>query len=97
MSKRMTDQQEKHLTDIKAFFVDAVDKKYRKGQAEHGGNLWDRDCLKDIADEAVDLVTYIHTARERDSKVRLIYHNWTSGHISDAEAKAQLGQILGFQ
>lgn len=96
MPTPMTQQQEQHLKDIKQFFADGVDKKYRKGQAEHGGNLWDRDCLSDISDEAIDLVTYVYTARERDRKVRLVYHNWRSGIITAEAAQLQLGEILGF-
>jgi hypothetical protein len=92
----MTQAQEQHLLDIKQHFSTAVDKKYRKGQAEHGGNLWDRNTLDDIGDEAVDLVTYIYVAKERDNKLRLAVHNWRSGHITNEQAKKQIGDILGF-
>lgn len=92
----MTQQQEEHLKDIKQCFVDEVDKKYRKGQAEHGGNLWDRDCLKEIMAEAIDLVTYAKTEQERNNKLRLVVHNWIGGFITNEEAKVQIGAILKF-
>ncbi len=93
----MTPAQETHLRDIKSSFESAVDKKYRNGQAEHGGNLWDRNVLYDMMQEAVDQVTYAHTAIERDNKLRLIIHNWRSGHVKPEEALKQLETLLGFQ
>src|SRR6267142_7052855 len=60
----MNEQQEKHLADIKATFNQIVDSKYRKGQAEHGGDLWQLTGVQLIdcaIDEAVDQVTYLLT------------------------------------
>ena len=51
---------------IKQNFERLVDSKYRKGQAEHGGNLFDTDLLTltDWAiDEAIDQVVYLITLR----------------------------------
>lgn len=64
----MNEQQEKHLADIKATFNQIVDSKYRKGQAEHGGDLWQLTGVQLIdcaIDEAVDQVTYLLTLREK--------------------------------
>jgi hypothetical protein len=58
----MNEEQESHLWAIKERFVSKLDSKYRAGQGEHGGNLWDRDVLTDAIDEAIDLVTYLDTA-----------------------------------
>ena len=55
-----------HLNDIKNFVAHHLDAKYRKGQAEHGGNLWDRNPVEDIQDEAIDLITYVFCIKERD-------------------------------
>lgn len=64
----MTSEQEEHLLDIKRSFALAVDKKYRKGQAEHGGDLVEasRTNLIDCAiDEAIDLYVYLTTLRSK--------------------------------
>jgi len=64
----MEPHQEAHLTRIKEEFLVLVDAKYRKGQAEHGGNLQEKP-LQDLTDlavaEAVDQVVYLLTLREQ--------------------------------
>ena len=63
----MTPEQEAHLKRIKANFATKVDKKYRDGQKEHGGDLMHNNALN-ILDQAlaesVDLVVYLETLRE---------------------------------
>lgn len=63
----MTPEQEAHLKRIKKNFDIKVDKKYREGQKEHGGDLMHNNMLalidKAIA-EAVDMVVYLETMRE---------------------------------
>ena len=45
-----------------------VDHKYRKGQAEHGGQLWLNPSLLDNAiDEAIDQVVYLLTLKEQQT------------------------------
>lgn len=40
--------------------------KYLRGQAEHGGQLWQKSGLLDMAiDEAIDQVIYLLTLREQ--------------------------------
>lgn len=63
----MTEAQERHLHEIKTEFVRLVDSKYRKGQAEHGGDLFKLSDLKLIEcaiDEAIDQVVYLLTLRQ---------------------------------
>ncbi len=60
----MTNDQERHLQEIKDKFNVLVDSKYRKGAAEHGGDLQDMpiiELLDNAIDEAVDQVTYLLT------------------------------------
>lgn len=69
-SKRepMTNEQERHLGRIIMRFWKLVDAKYRAGQKEHGGNLFDLDeltLLDSAIDEAIDQVVYLLTLRER--------------------------------
>jgi hypothetical protein len=64
----MEEQQEAHLARIKTEFAALVDTKYRKGQVEHGGDLFRKstaDLLNFAIDEAVDQVVYLLTLRER--------------------------------
>ena len=64
----MTPEQESHLISLKVKFINLVDDKYRKGQAEHGGNLFDLTSIQllDAAiDEAVDQVVYLLTLRDK--------------------------------
>lgn len=64
----MTPEQEAHLETIKSDFSTLVEVKYRKGQAEHGGDLFDHSpiWLLDMAiDEAIDQVVYLLTLRNQ--------------------------------
>ena len=56
----MTPEQEEHLADIKETFDKMVDSKYREGQREHGGDIWKKKFLVDMAiQEAIDQVVYL--------------------------------------
>ncbi len=62
----MTPEQEAHLEQVKADFLIAVDAKYRKGQAEHGGNLWKKPgVLEMLMEECVDFYVYAHVLKEQ--------------------------------
>lgn len=64
----MTPEQEQHLDRIQRVFSLIVSGKYRKGQSEHGGNLWDvsAERLIEMAiEEAIDQVTYLVTLRDK--------------------------------
>ncbi len=64
----MTREQEEHLESVKKEFSTWCDYKYRKGQAEHGGDLIkvDPSQVLDMAiDEAVDLVVYLLTLKQQ--------------------------------
>ena len=40
--------------------------KYKRGQEEHGGNLWEKSGLIDNAiEEAIDMVIYLLTLKEQ--------------------------------
>ena len=64
----MNQAQEQHLARIKIDFSNLVDLKYRRGQEEHGGNLFDMDAMKLLdctLDEAIDQVVYLLTLRAK--------------------------------
>jgi len=64
----MTTEQEAHLYRIKTEFNKQCDAKYRKGQAEHGGDLFRKSLiglLDSAIDEAIDQVVYLLTLKEK--------------------------------
>ena len=64
----MTPEQEDHLNVIKSAFKFLVDTKYRKGQKEHGENLFDKTPIQlvdNAIDEAIDQVVYLITLRDK--------------------------------
>lgn len=65
----MTLNQEQHLHAIIDDFTTLVDDKFRKGAAQHGGDLALDYTAKDLVDmaleEAIDQVVYILTLRSK--------------------------------
>lgn len=64
----MTPERVEHLAHIKDQVYDMIDVKYRKGQAEHGGSLYDVPTLQlvdNAIEEAIDQITYLMTIREK--------------------------------
>lgn len=63
----MDDAHEEHLLRIIKGFNARVVPKYRKGQEEHGGQLWAKsNLLNEALDEVVDLYTYLATIKEQE-------------------------------
>ena len=75
----MQPQHEAHLAHLKETFTAELDAKYRAGQAEHGGNLWENERLLDEAiNEVIDLYAYLRSekdrrAREADGRFRALH------------------------
>lgn len=62
----MESEQEAHLQRVQARFTVALSRKYRTGQKEHGGNLWQKRGMLDRAiEEAIDQVIYLMTLKEQ--------------------------------
>ncbi len=69
----MTPEQEEHLTNIKMDFLEAVDAKYRAGQAEHGGDLWKKPgVLEMLMEECIDFYVYAHVLKEQRDNPEII-------------------------
>lgn len=67
----MTPEQKIHMAFIAGEAYARITDKYEKGQAEHGGNLWDQSSdqlLENAIMEAVDQVIYLLTIREKRMK-----------------------------
>jgi len=72
----MTLDQENHLSEVKREFLKAVDEKYRKGQAEHGGDLWKKPgVLEMLMDECVDFWVYAYVLKQQRDNPDLIDPN----------------------
>lgn len=55
-----------HLTRLQTEALRRIGLKYVRGQAEHGGDLWRKGGLLDMAiDEAVDQLVYLLTLKEQ--------------------------------
>jgi hypothetical protein len=65
----MNAAQEKHLADIKKRMCERIDRKYRDGQAEHGGDMWLKPCMEDLLDEIADSVVYAETLKSRAQRI----------------------------
>lgn len=62
----MTEDHAKHLKSIIKQFDKLASDKYIKGQIEHGGSLWKKEGLIDMAiDEAIDQVIYLITLKQQ--------------------------------
>ena len=64
----LTTEQKLHIHYLKVFFSKKMERKYRRGVEEHGGNLWEKDTLYLIEQaimENIDQFIYLVTAREK--------------------------------
>lgn len=62
----MEARHEAHLANIQAEAIARISDKYRRGQVEHGGDLWKKgsiELIDDAIDEAVDQFVYLLTVR----------------------------------
>lgn len=67
----MTPERERHLRNIKHWFLSDVDIKYRKGQAEHGDDLFKKaNLIDDALEEVLDLAVYLYTLRDQIKDVQ---------------------------
>jgi hypothetical protein len=67
----MTLEQENHLNGVIRSVSGQIDRKYRAGQEEHGGDLWERvPLVDDMIDESIDQVTYALTLKTQLGRVR---------------------------
>lgn len=88
----MTPEQERSMQHALTEFVGKAEEKYRAGQAEHEGNLWEKDgLLGEAGNEVIDQMFYLAALRQRlahiDYKVRNL-----EGMIQVAHLHASPGQ-----
>jgi hypothetical protein len=79
--RALTQRQKKHLDRIRRKFGQLVGAKYRRGAAQHGGNLWDHSALE-LIDEAVmetiDQFVYLMTLTDKLRRGRKHPRRWPS-------------------
>ena len=57
---------EAHVSRILNRFNADLRAKYEAGQAEHGGNIWEKPgMLEHAVEEVIDLVVYLYTLKEQ--------------------------------
>ena len=65
----MNNEHEAHLAHLIATFTADLDAKYRAGQIEHGGNIWEKPgMLAHAIEEAIDQVVSLYTLRDQLEK-----------------------------
>jgi|TARA_R100001530_G_scaffold66479_1_gene47541 hypothetical protein len=94
----MTDAQEDHLRGIVEMVSEQIHRKYRAGQQEHGGNLWERTPLTgDLIDEAIDQATYALTlAQQLTWAKRLLEQARGLMFEEPLEARRLIDQAMGY-
>jgi hypothetical protein len=66
----MTPEQEQNLAESNSAFLKLSDKKYRAGQKEHDGNLWEAPGLIDEAmKEVIDQWHYLFNLKNQINKI----------------------------
>ena len=69
----MSETPEEQCASLLKTFNEMATEKFMAGQEEHGGDIADRDCLKESMGEGVDLIFYLLIAEQqkREMKARL--------------------------
>ncbi len=67
--KELDSENQKFVVDTLQEFVFEAVVKYVKGQKEHGGKLWERDCLEEAKLENIDQMWYLAGAIKNKDKI----------------------------
>lgn len=81
----MTPERQRHLDAIKHLATSRIDRKYRAGQDEHGGSLFEKPLGEEIIAEAIDQVIYAMTKREQDMDAAAFLAEFVNRHRDLAE------------
>jgi hypothetical protein len=57
---------------ISKWVVDNIQSKFWKGDNEHGGRLWRKQCLPHLREELIDAVTYLAVVEDQMQKARVL-------------------------
>jgi hypothetical protein len=82
----MSPDQENHLASLISWVAENLDDKYRAGQKEHGGNLWEKPgmlyCLKQ---EVWDQLSYVFTLDEQIREADPSLHAYLNSPMPEDE------------
>ena len=85
-------EHEAHLERLKAWVCTHVDRKYRRGQAEHGGKLWEAPgLLRELRAEGIDQITYSQAIDEQAAR---IFQAYDAGRVTADDALSQVRALL---
>ena len=88
----MQPEHEAHLQRLLTWVATHVDRKYRRGQAEHGGALWKAPgLLKELHAETFDLLAYGQAVEEH---VARIFQDYDAGRVTADDALARVRAAL---
>ena len=83
---------EAHLQRLLAWIATRVDRKYRRGQAEHGGKLWGANgLLMELQAESIDQLAYSQAIDEQASR---IFQEYDNGRVMADDALEQVRALL---
>lgn len=72
----MDEKHVEHIDGIINRFSIFARQKYEQGVIEHGGYLWEKNCLVEAMKEAVDLVIYLDTELQKlETKIKKYANN----------------------
>ncbi len=88
----MQPEHEEHLQRLLAWVSTRVSEKYRRGQAEHGGKLWEAPgLLKELHAETFDLLAYGQAVEEHAVQ---IFRDYDAGRVTADDALAGMRALL---
>lgn len=91
-SDDMTPDRERHLAAVLDSAHSLIDKKFRAGQVQHGGNIWQKPgMLQHAIEEVADQTVYLFTLEGQMSALALALR---SGTITPEDAAGALERML---
>ncbi len=88
----MQPEHEAHLQRLLAWVAMHVDRKYRRGQAEHGEKLWEAPgLLKELHAETFDLLAYGQAVEEHAAR---IFQDYDAGRVTADDALKRVRALL---
>ena len=88
----MKPEHEAHLQRLLEWVSTRVGEKYRRGQAEHGGQLWEAPgLLKELHAETFDLLAYGQALEENAAS---IFEDYDTGQVTADEALERVRAVL---
>ena len=88
----MQPDHEAHLQRLLAWVSTKLARKYRRGQAEHGGKLWEKPgLLTELHAETFDLLAYGQALEEHAAG---IFRDYDAGRVTAEDALARVRGVL---